>query len=79
MGGHARIQTLLHRKESDMKTGRKFWLTIAGLAMIGLAGVGFYLKNQFDTGLWMLVLGAIPGIVGVHAAANVVAKKGEQK
>ena len=62
-----------------MKTGRKFWLTIAGLAMIGLAGVGFYLKNQFDTGLWMLVLGAIPGIVGVHAAANVVAKKGEAK
>ena len=62
-----------------MKTGRKFWLTVVGLAMIALAGAGFYLKNQFDVGLWMLVLGAIPGIVGVHAAANVVAKKGETK
>ena len=53
---------------------RKLWLSIAGLVIIVLVGVGFYSARVFDTGLWALWFGAFDAIIIQYSAANVAQK-----
>ena len=53
---------------------RKLWLSIAGLVIIVLVGVGFYCSRVFDTGLWALWFAAFDGIILQYTAGNVAQK-----
>ena len=54
---------------------RKLWLSIAGLVIIVLVGIGFYRAKVFDAGLWALWFGAFDGIIIQYTAGNVVQKR----
>ena len=53
----------------------KLALTIMGLFILTVIALGFWLKDQFEPGLWTFWFIAFNGTLGIYAGANVAQKK----
>jgi len=52
----------------------KLKLTLIGLLILVALAAAFIMKEQFESGLWMLWFGSFTMVLGIYSGANVVQK-----